>query len=280
MQLQTDIVMKKINPFSVLTVIIFAVMMTSCSTVAFTGRRRLLLYDDGQITSLSDQSYRELIDTVKLSTNVAQTAMVTQVGRRLTSALDVYLRTTGQESLLKGINWEYKLVQSKQVNAFCMPSGKIVFYEGIMPYCTTPDFVAVVMGHEIAHAVARHGNERMSQQAVLNTAGVVASELIGYTAKTSYAQDLFNMAYSVGSEVGVLLPFSRKHELEADEIGLIIMAIAGYDIEQAPIFWQRMMDGGSQQVPELFSTHPSDARRIQSIRNEIPKVRAFVAKIQ
>lgn len=261
-------------------VLLVSVLLTSCSTVAFTGRRRILLYDDSQITSLSDQSYMELIDTVTLSKNYAQASMVTEVGRRLTSALEIYLRSTGQESILNGISWEYKLVQSKSVNAFCLPSGKIVFYEGIMPYCNTPDYIAVVMGHEIAHAVARHGNERMSQKALLNTAGMVAGEVIGYRTGSSYTQDLFNMAYSIGSEYGVLLPFSRKHELEADEIGLIIMGIAGYDITKAPGFWQKMMDGTSQSTPELFSTHPSDARRILTIQKEIPEVQAFVDKIK
>lgn len=277
MRLQID--MFKLR--SSLTLLLLAVVfvMTSCSTVAFTGRRRLLLYDDGQITALSDQSYGEMMDTVRLSKNIVQTSMVTEVGKRLTSALEVYLKSTGQSSLLNGIHWEYRLVQSSQINAFCMPSGKIVFYEGIMPYCNTPDFIAVVMGHEIAHALARHGNERMSQKAFVGTAGALASEIIGYRS-TYNTQQLFNLAYSIGSEYGVMLPFSRKHELEADEIGLIIMAIAGYDIEKAPVFWEKMMAGSSQRVPELYSTHPSDERRIASLKQEIPKVKAFVAGIR
>ena len=252
-------------------------LLTSCSTVAFTGRKRVLLFNNDEITALSDQSYVELMDTVRLSTDVRGTQMVVQVGQRLTSALEVYLRSVGQSSLLNGIRWEYKLVRSPEVNAFCMPNGKIVFYDGIMPYCSTPDFVAVVMGHEIAHAIARHGNERMSQQAMLNTAGALAREYVGV--KSPRNQALFNLAYSIGSEYGVMLPYSRKHELEADEIGLIIMAIAGYDIDQAPIFWQRMQAGNTYQPAEIFSTHPSDARRIASIQQEIPKVKAFVKQL-
>lgn len=258
-----------------LKVLLVTALLVSCSTVAFTGRNRFLLFDNNEITALSDQSYAELMDTARLSANVVQASIIAEVGRRLTSALNVYCAKTGQSNLLQGIQWEYKLVRSNQVNAFCMPNGKIVFYEGIMPYCNTPDYVAVVMGHEIAHAIARHGNERMSQQVLLNAAGTLASQYIGYRTSQE-AQAWFNLAYSIGSEYGVLLPYSRKHELEADEIGLILMAIAGYDIDKAPVFWQKMQSSSSQSTSELFSTHPSDAKRIARIQQEIPKVKSFV----
>lgn len=253
-------------------------MLASCSTVAFTGRHRLLMYPDSQITSLSDQSYAAMMDTARISTNTAQASMVTSVGKRLTSALETYLASIGEMSLTDGLNWDYKLVQSREINAFCMPNGKIVFYEGIMPYCPTADDVAVVMGHEIAHAVARHGNERMSQQSALNMAGNVASAIIGVRTGSD-AQDLFNLAYSMGGQYGVLLPFSRKHELEADEIGLIIMALAGYDVDKAPAFWERMSAGTSTAVPEVISTHPSNAKRINAIRKAIPKAKEYAAKV-
>ena len=259
--------------------VIISLIAVSCSTVAFTGRRRLLMYSDSQITSLSDQSYASMMGTMKLSENKAQTAMVVAVGQRLTSALTAYLASVGESSLLEGLKWEYNLVQSPEVNAFCMPNGKIVFYEGIMPYCTTPDYIAVVMGHEIAHAIARHGNERMSQQSVLNTAGALASTVIGVSTN-SQTQALFNLAYNVGGEYGVLLPFSRKHELEADEIGLIIMAVAGYDVDKAPLFWQKMSEGGTASVPEVLSTHPSDANRINHIMKCIPKAKEYAAKLK
>ena len=265
--------------FTVFSVLSIAILLISCSTVAFTGRKRMLLFDNSEITALSDQSYTELMGTSALSTDVVRASMVADVGRRLTSALEVYFANTGQSGLLQGIKWEYKLVRSNEVNAFCMPNGKIVFYEGIMPYCNTPDYVAVVMGHEIAHAIARHGNERMSQQVMLNTAGVLASEYIGYKSSPEI-QSLFNLAYSVGSEYGVLLPYSRKHELEADEIGLILMAIAGYDVDKAPVFWQRMQSGSSQSMPEMFSTHPSDAKRIAHIQQQIPKAKAFANQLK
>lgn len=256
-----------------------SLVVVSCSTVAFTGRRRLLMYPDSQITSLSDQSYASMMSSMKLSTNYAQAAMITQVGQRLTAALNTYLASVGETSILQGLKWEYNLVQSKEVNAFCMPNGKIVFYEGIMPYCTTADYIAVVMGHEIAHAVARHGNERMSQQAVLNTAGTLASAVIGVKTNEQ-TQALFDLAFNMGGEYGVLLPFSRKHELEADEIGLIIMAIAGYDVDKAPSFWQKMSAGGTAAVPEVMSTHPSDQTRINHITKCIPKAKEFAAKVR
>lgn len=271
--------MKRVTIFKLAVLLATTLVIAACSSVAFTGRKRLLLFNDSQITSLSDQSYAELMNSSRLSTDWQSAAIIRQVGIKLTTALTKYLTATGQTGLLNGLNWEYSLVQSDEINAFCMPNGKIVFYEGIMPYCNTPDFVAVVMGHEIAHAIARHGNERMSQQVMLSVAGTVASEYIGY--KTSAQnQELFNLAYSIGNEYGILLPFSRKHELEADEIGLILMALAGYDINQAPVFWRKMQAGSTQSVPEFFSTHPNDARRIASIEKEIPKVKTFVASIK
>lgn len=272
MRLRTD------SKYTFILAAVLSIVLTSCSTVAFTGRHRLLVYPDSQITSLSDQSYSMLMDTVKLSKNTAQAALVESVGRRLTSALSTYLASTGETGLIAGLKWDYKLVQSREVNAFCMPNGKIVFYEGIMPYCPTADDVAVVMGHEIAHAIARHGNERMSQQSVLNVAGNVASAIIGVRTGAD-AQELFNLAYSVGGQYGVLLPFSRKHELEADEIGLIIMALAGYDVDKAPDFWERMSAGTRTSVPEVISTHPSNASRISAIRKAIPKARQYAAKV-
>lgn len=257
--------------------LLMAIVSVSCSTVAFTGRNRLLMFSDSQITSLSNQSYAELMTTAKKSLNTANTEMVRNVGMRLTSALQKYCVATGQTSAIQGLSWDYQLVQGKDVNAFCMPNGKIVFYDGMMQYANTPDLVAVVMGHEIAHAIARHGNERMSQQAVVNMAGSVASQIIG--AKTSAnARQLFDTAFGIGSEYGIMLPFSRKHELEADEIGLIIMAIAGYDVDQAPVLWERMSAGSSSTVPEVLSTHPSNATRIHKIKEFLPKAKGYVGK--
>ena len=259
--------------------LLLAAILVACSSVAFTGRNRMLLYSDSEITSLSNESYNELMSTSKVSDNRAQTAMIEEVGQRLTSALTKYLASKGEQSLLDDITWSFKLVQDNQVNAFCMPGGQVVFYEGIMPLCDTPDLVAVVMGHEIAHALARHGNERMSQQALASLVGGVTGEVVEQkTSQTGRA--LFEAAFAVGTEYGYLLPYSRKHESEADEIGLYIMAIAGYDIEQAPVLWQRMSENESQYVPEFMSTHPSNATRIKNLQKNMDKARKIASEVQ
>jgi predicted Zn-dependent protease len=256
-----------------------AVILIACSSVAFTGRNRMLLYSDSEITSLSNESYNELMSTSKVSDNRTQAAMIEEVGVRLTGALTKYLASKGQQSLLDDITWSFKLVQDNQVNAFCMPGGQVVFYEGIMPLCDTPDLVAVVMGHEIAHALARHGNERMSQQALTSIVGGVAGQAVEQ--KTSEnGRILFEAAFAVGSEYGYLLPYSRKHESEADEIGLYIMAIAGYDIEQAPVLWERMAANESQYVPEFMSTHPSHANRIKNLQKHMDQARKLASELQ
>lgn len=248
--------------------------ITSCGVVAFTGRHQMLLFSDSEIASLSDQSYAEFISTAKISTNKSDSKMLAEVGARMTSALDSYLKSTGGASTLSGLDWEINLVNSTEINAFCMPSGKIVFYEGILSYADTPDYIAVVMGHEMAHAIARHGNERMSQQAAMNVLGSVASEIVGHKTGSS-AQALFNVGFGVGSQYGVLLPFSRKHEYEADRIGLYLMAIAGYDINAAPEFWEKMMAGSKSSSNDFFSTHPSDDKRIAALRAAMPDAEKY-----
>ena len=254
-------------------------MFMSCSSVALTGRKRVLLYSDSEITSLADQSYNELMTTAKVSDNKAQTAMIEEVGARLVAAFTKYLESQGQADVLNGINWSFQLVEDNQVNAFCMPGGKVVFYEGIMPLLTTPDLIAVVMGHEMAHAVARHGNERMSQQALSSIVGGVTGDIVQM--KTSEnGRLLFDAAFAVGTQYGYLLPYSRKHEYEADEIGLYIMAIAGYDITQAPLLWTRMSENKSQSVPEFMSTHPSDSNRIKNLEKHMDRARKIAAQVK
>ena len=259
--------------------LLLAAALIACSSVAFTGRNRMLLYSDSEITSLSNESYNELMSTSKVSDNKAQAAMIQEVGERLTAALTKYLASKGQQSLLDDITWSFKLVKDDQVNAFCMPGGQVVFYEGIMPLCDTPDLVAVVMGHEIAHALARHGNERMSQQALSSIVGSVTGQVVEQ--KTSQnGRILFEAAFAVGSQYGYLLPYSRKHESEADEIGLYIMAIAGYDIEQAPVLWKRMSENESESLPEFMSTHPSHANRIKNLEKHMDEARKIAAEIR
>ena len=254
-------------------------VLIACSSVAFTGRNRMLLYSDSEITALADQSYSELMASSRLSADTRQTTVVQEVGVNLSNALSKYLASRGETAVLNGINWDFKLVQDNQVNAFCMPGGKVVFYEGIMPLLETPEMVAVVMGHEMAHAIARHGNERMSKQALAEIVGSVTGQVVEQ--KTSEnGRILFEAAFAVGTEYGYLLPYSRKHEYEADEIGLYIMAIAGYDITQAPLLWQKMSEQGGTPIPEFMSTHPSDANRIKHLEKLMDKARKIAEQVR
>ncbi|MBQ7774025.1 MAG: M48 family metallopeptidase [Bacteroidales bacterium] len=259
--------MKKSFKF-IVAVTALAFLAVSCGVVSFTGRKQMLLFSDSEIMALSDQSYAEFSKTAVPSKDAAATKRLNEVGSRMVAALESYMKATGQSSALSGLKWEFMLTDSEEVNAFCMPSGKIVFYEGILKYADTPDYIAVVMGHEMAHAVARHGNERMSQQSVMNALGSIASEVIGEK-NGATAQALFNVGFAVGSQAGVLLPYSRKHEYEADKIGMYIMDIAGYDVNAAPVFWEKMQGGKTGSQSDFFSTHPSDAKRIAALREAI-----------
>ena len=248
--------------------VIAELLFTGCGSVPLTGRRQVLLVSDKEVFEAGLTQYNEYIAEAQLSSDAKATAMVKSVGKRLSEATERYLKANGFESELANLQWEFNLVKNNEVNAFCMPSGKIVFYEGILKYADTPDYIAVVMGHEMAHAIAKHGNERMSQQSVMNLLGRVASEAIGEK-KGAGAQALFNVGFGIGSQAGVLLPYSRKHEYEADKIGMYIMNIAGYDINAAPAFWEKMLDAKSAGQSDFFSTHPSDAKRIAALREAI-----------
>lgn len=246
-----------------------AVLMTaSCGVVSFTGRRQILMFSDGEIAALSDESYKEFMNTARLSSDPEATRMLKGVGQKMVSALESYMKKNGQEEALSGLTWEFQLVDSAAVNAFCLPNGKIVFFDGILKYADTPDYIAVVMGHEMAHAIAKHGNERMSQEAAVNLLGSLASDAVGLK-KGAAAQNLFNIGFGIGSQVGLLLPYSRKHEYEADKIGMYIMDIAGYDVNAAPEFWEKMLEGGTGMSNDFLSTHPSDAKRIAALKEAI-----------
>lgn len=257
---------------NIAAILVFALAAVSCGVVSFTGRRQLLLFSDSEITALSDKSYSEFMGTASVSTDTAAVRMLQETGRRMVSALESYMKSHNMSSALSGLSWEFQLVKSSEVNAFCLPSGKIVFYEGILNYADTPDYIAVVMGHEMAHAIARHGNERMSQQAALNLIGNTASEVIG-ARKGATAQSLFNIGFGLGTQAGVMLPYSRKHEYEADKIGVYIMELAGYDINAAPEFWERMTQGRSSDTNDFLSTHPSNTKRIKALK-EVIKTRS------
>lgn len=241
---------------------------SSCGTVALTGRRQLQLVSNEEVMSLSQESFSEYMATAKASTNVQQTAMVVRVGKRIAAAVEEYLTTNGRAAAAKEFAWEFHLVQDSQPNAFCMPGGKIVVNEGILPYTQTEEGLAIVLGHEVAHAVAKHSAERISQQMLLNYGGVGLGLLLQN--KSTLVQTLAQTVYGLGSEVGVTLPYSRLNENEADHMGLIFAAMAGYNPQEAIAFWQRMSQQSSG-TPEFLSTHPSDATRITRLQGLMPE---------
>lgn len=247
--------------------------LMQCATVPITGRKQLIILPENEMVAMSLTSYGDFLKANKLSNHTENTRRVKEVGARIAKAVEIYLREQGMESLIKNYQWEFNLVQSQEVNAWCMPGGKVVVYEAILPICQNDNGLAVVMGHEIAHAVARHSNERMSQQMVLQAGNIAAAYALKN--KPEETQILLGTAIGLGSNYGVMLPFSRKHELEADQLGLIFMTIAGYNPEEAIPFWTRMSSLSGQKPPEFMSTHPSDEHRIQKIRSLLPEMNKY-----
>ena len=253
-----------------------ALLLAGCSTVPLTGRKQMLLVSDSEVLSSSLTQYNDYIKSAKKSTNAAQTAMVVRVGKKIASATEAYLRANGMASELNNFAWEFNLVQDPQVNAFCMPGGKIVVYEGLMKLVSSDDELAVVVGHEVAHAVAKHSNERISQQVMAQYGANILNSLV--SDKSAAVQNVAQTVYGIGAQYGMMLPFSRKHESEADYMGLVLMTIAGYNPDVAVGFWQKMSAGSGGTIPEFMSTHPSDATRIADIRKELPGIKAKYGK--
>ena len=259
------------DTFAITLILLLAI---ACATVPITGRRQLNLIPSSSLNAMSFQQYSEFLSEHKLSTNQTQTNMVKNVGVRIQHAVERYFADHNMSSSLQGYDWEFNLVEDSLVNAWCMPGGKVVVYTGIMPVVQDETGLAVVMGHEIAHAVANHGNERMSEGLLTQFGGMALAKAL--EEKPEQTQNLFMSVFGVGAQVGVLLPHSRTQESEADHLGLIFMAMAGYDPRKAVDFWQRMssMNQGSA-PPEFLSTHPSDETRIQNIRNLLPEALGY-----
>jgi len=255
-----------------LTILAFLFLL-SCSSVPMTGRKQFVAIPTSQMISLSAESYSQVLAEGKLSTNNSYVSSVRKVGERLTAAVEAYLKQNNMQSVTDGYTWEYNVLVSEELNAWCMPGGQIAFYEGILPVCQDENGIAVVMGHEIAHAVAQHGNERMSQQLAIQMGGVALSEAL----KTQEQEtiDLAMLAFGVGTQVGVMLPYSRTHESEADELGLYFMAMAGYNPQTAPAFWTRMSEKGGSRPPEFLSTHPDPSNRIENLNRLMPKAMEY-----
>ncbi len=245
-------------------------ILSACNTVPLTGRKQINLIPGSQINSMSFDNYRQVLKESRLSTNREWTNWVKSAGNKIKTSVETYLRKEKQANILKDFDWEFNLLKDDDmVNAWCMPGGKVAFYTGIMPVCQNEAGVAVVMGHEVAHAIARHGNERMSQALVQQLGGVALA--IAIRDKPVETQALFMASYGAVSALGAILPFSRLHESEADRLGLIFMAMAGYDPREAPEFWQRMSAQGGNQPPEFLSTHPNHSTRIRNLNKWMPQ---------
>jgi predicted Zn-dependent protease len=248
-------------------------LLAGCATVPLTGRSQLNLIPDSQMNDLSFQQYDQVLADSKLSSDAQATAMIRRVGARIQGAVERYFQQTGQPHALDGYQWDFNLIESDQVNAWCMPGGKVAFYTGILPICQDDTGVAVVMGHEVAHAIAHHGAERMSQQMVAQLGSAALAEALKN--KPEQTQSIYMTAFAVGAQYGALLPFSRTQESEADHLGLIFMAMAGYDPGRAPAFWERMSAQGGAAPPEFLSTHPSDATRIRQLKEWLPEAMQY-----
>jgi len=250
--------------------------LITCSTVPLTGRSQLNLIPSGEMLSISYQQYDQFLSENILSSNTANTEMVKRVGQNVQHAVETYMAQNNLIDRLEGYKWEFNLVDDEQVNAWCMPGGKVVVYTGILPVTKNETGLAVVLGHEIAHAIAEHGNERMSQGMLQQLGGVALSVALKDEPETT--RIIFYTAYGVGTTVGVLLPFSRTQESEADHLGLIFMAMAGYDPHNALDFWQRMKEEGGQSPPEFLSTHPNYDTRIENIKEWMPEAMNYYNK--
>lgn len=251
-------------------------ILPSCSTVPISGRRQFNFVPDNMISEMGLTSYQEFLSQhPPLHDNNIGTQQVRRVGQRIAAAVEDYLVSNGQADKVLDYKWEFNLVESPDVNAWCLPGGKVMVYTGIMPFSKDDAGLAVVMGHEIAHAVASHGGERMSQQLAVVLGGVSLD--VALQKEPALTRDLFNTAYGIGSTLGTLA-YSRTHEYEADKLGLVFMAMAGYEPERAVVFWEEMDAIPGQAPPEFLSTHPNSQKRIKALKAYIPKANKYLKK--
>lgn len=266
--------MKKSSLIYVLVTMLFL----SCATNPFTGKNTLNFVSNDQIFPTAFAQYSAFLTENKVISGTNSALQVQMVGNKIRMAAEKYLNSLGQKDYLNGYAWEYKLVENKEVNAWCMPGGKIVVYSGILPITKDDAGLATVLGHEVSHALANHGAQRMSVAELQQLVGVgVAAATSG---QSPQKQAIFQQAYGLGSTLAVTLPFSRSNESEADQIGLTLMAIVGYNPDQAVVFWSRMASasGSGNKPPEFLSTHPSDATRIAALKKLVPQAKAEALK--
>jgi len=259
-----------------IALITLLILMFSCATNPFTGKKTMAFVSNDQLFPAAFAQYNEVKSENEVITGTQNSEMIKRVGQRIAVAAERWLDANGYQGYLEDYKWEYTLIDSEQVNAWCMPGGKIAFYTGILPVAQNETGVAIIMGHEVAHALANHGQQRMSAayiQQGLAVAGNIA------LANDDQALSIFNQSYGVGSQVLGMLPFSRAHETEADKIGLYLSAIAGYNPEEAPELWKRMKAlSGGQSPPEFMSTHPSNDSRIANLEELVPKAKQEAKK--
>lgn len=272
--------MSKVIRLRLVVLCCLVLLLSSCSQVAITGRKQFNLVPSFVMNSLSFQSYGEFLSQNKMSSDTQQTQMVRRVGSRVQNAVEQYCAENNLSGQLQGYQWEFNLAEDPSVNAWCMPGGKVVVYTGLLPVTKDEAGLAVVMGHEIAHAIAKHGAERMTHGLIVEFGGMALSEALAK--KPEQTRNLFMKSYGVGTQYGVLLPYSRVQENEADRMGLIFMAMAGYDPQEAISFWERMSTTNKDKPspPELLSTHPADATRIRNIKSLIPEAMQYYRAAQ
>ncbi len=265
-------------PEQVFPLLLPILFIISCTSVPLTDRRQLSLIPASQMRQMGAQSYDEFIGQADVIEGTERAQMVKTVGRDVANAVERYMREHGEADQVKKLNWEFNLIQNDAANAFAMPGGKVAVFSGIMPIAETKTGLAVIMAHEVAHVIADHGNERMSQALLVQLGGVALNKAL--EEKPQLTRQLFLAAFGLGAQVGVLLPYSRLHESEADELGLVFMAMAGYDPREAVDFWQRMEKAheGSGAPPEFLSTHPSHRTRIQNLKDSMPKALDYYNK--
>ena len=263
--------------FRFFLIISLLLITINCAVNPFTGKKTMAFVPDSKLIPMAYSQYDEVLSESEVLKDTEESEMIKRVGERIKLAARKYLKYKGMDDYDANYDWEFNLIESEQINAWAMPGGKVAFYTGILSIAENEDGVAAIMGHEIVHALANHGQQRMSAGLIQQGAAVVGNVALS---EKEEQQQIFNVAFGVGSQVFGMLPFSRKHETEADEQGLVLMILAGYDPEEAPKLWERMKTASNgQSPPEFLSTHPSHDTRIENLRNRIPTARAEAEKI-
>ncbi len=266
--------MPKIKNCLYLCILVFILLAMGCSTVPITGRKQLELVPSDQLMAMSADQYSDFMSKHEVITGTPDARMVAQVGNRISQAVERYFRKKNKSGMLQGYKWEFNLIKDPSANAWAMAGGKVAIYTGILKIAQGENGLATIMGHEVAHAVAQHGNERMSQSLLNQLGGVALATALSQ--QPAMTQELLMTAYGAGTQVGIMLPYSRLHETEADQMGLIFMAMAGYDPRQAVDFWSKMEKKGKKGAPpEFLSTHPAHATRIAQIKKYLPTAMTY-----